>query len=98
MALMPLALDIPKLGRPSAPEVLGFVAAGLDSDCPVAFLNLSNGNQPQLDGWHWVTIIGLDDRAVARISDQARLIEVNIEEWLGSTLLGGAFVYIGRAI
>jgi hypothetical protein len=94
LALEPLALDIPRFGRPSAKETLGFVAAGLDSDCPVAFLNLSNGNQQQLDGWHWVTVIGLDEAANARISDQARAIEANIEEWLGSSLLGGAFVYI----
>jgi hypothetical protein len=98
LALNPLALDIPRFGRPSAPETLGFISAGLLLDCPVAFLNLSNGNQQQLDGWHWVTIIRLDDDATARISDQARIIEVNIEEWLGSTLLGGAFVCIGRAI
>jgi hypothetical protein len=97
-ALEQTALDIPQFRRPSAAEALGFIAAGLDSDCPVAFLNLSNGNQQQLDSWHWTTIIGLDDGMTARISDQARIIEVNIKEWLCSTMLGGAFVYIGKAL
>jgi hypothetical protein len=94
LELAPVAFDIPQFGRRPAPEALGFVAAGLDSDCPVAFLNLSNGNQQQLDSWHWVTVIGLDDKNIARISDQARIIEVDIGEWLGSTVLGGAFAYI----
>jgi hypothetical protein len=95
-ALTPLAFDIPQFGRPQVSEALNFIAAGLDSDCPVAFLNLSNGNQEQLDSWHWVTIIGLDGDMSARISDQGRVIEVNIRQGLGSTMLGGAFVYIRR--
>jgi hypothetical protein len=94
MPLAATALDIPQFRRPSAKEALDFIAAGLDSDCPVAFLNLSNGNQQQLDSWHWVTIIGLTDNMTAKITDQTRIIEVNVREWLCSTMLGGAFVYV----
>jgi hypothetical protein len=93
LALAPLALDIRQFGRPTVQEALAFIAQGLDCDCPVAFLNLSNGNQQQLDSWHWVTITGLDG-ATARINDQSRVIRVDIGEWIGSTMLGGAFVYI----
>ena len=39
--------------------MINFVRLGLDQDCPVAFLNLSNGRLTNLDSWHWVTITGL---------------------------------------
>ncbi len=87
------ALDILRLKRPLASEVREFVLEGLQGGCPVAFLNLSHGNQKQLGSWHWVTIIGIGNDLSARISDQGRIIEVSLREWLGTSMLGGAFVF-----
>jgi hypothetical protein len=87
-------LDVPQFMRPSVKSVYDFVAEGLQSDCPVAFLNLSNGNQHQLDNWHWVTIIAIDDAMSAKICDQGRIIHVNLGAWLRTTMLGGAFVFV----
>ncbi len=94
VSLAPRSLDIPQLGRPREEEMRDFILEGLRGDCPVAFLNLSNGNQQQLDHWHWVTIIGLDEKMSAKISDQGQRLDVNLKEWLNTSLLGGAFVFL----
>jgi hypothetical protein len=94
--LIPWALDVERLWnrRPDASDLRGFVLAGLQSDCPVAFLNLSNGNQNRLDAWHWVTILALDPNSMtARCGDQGHILEINLAQWLRTTLLGGALVY-----
>jgi hypothetical protein len=93
IALETRELDIPAIGRPSAGAMADFVREGLVSDCPVAFLNLSNGDQAALDSWHWVTVIGLSGRT-AHILDMGRPVEVDLLRWHASSVLGGAFVYV----
>ena len=46
--------------RPPVSELAEFVRAGLASDCPVAFLNLTKGRVKNIQGWHWLTITGAD--------------------------------------
>jgi len=55
-------IDIPrkKSLRPPFARLLSFIGESLDEDCPVAFLNLHNGEEKQLYSWHWVTIISLE--------------------------------------
>lgn len=79
-----------------------FIQEGLDRDCPVAFLNLSNGTEKELDGWHWVTIVSMDRRGDDRevyveIADDTEKKTVNFGEWFQSTFLGGALVYFHEA-
>lgn len=94
--LIPQALEIPKLSimRPVLEKAHEFILCSLRSDCPVAFLNLSNGNQHRLDSWHWVTIIALETNAMSIfISDQGRILNIDFDAWLKTSLLGGALVY-----
>jgi hypothetical protein len=75
-------------------RVSEFVLNGLRSDCPIAFLNLSNGNQTQFESWHWITILALEHESMtARVSDQGRAFDIDLAAWLRTSLLGGALVY-----
>jgi hypothetical protein len=89
------ALPVPTLPslRPSFRQTASFLAAALAGDLPVAFLNLSNGSLANLDSWHWVTIVAFAPGGFgALIYDNGSRREINIKEWLGTTLLGGGFV------
>jgi len=96
----PLALEVPAQAgkRPGPAEVGAFIANAIQDDMPVAFLNLSNGSLKNLDSWHWVTIFAFDGETMdADFCDQGKVFTVNINEWLDTTLLGGAFARIAAA-
>jgi hypothetical protein len=83
--------------RPPLARVIEFIRAGLARDLPVAFLNLHNGLELQLDKWHWVTITGMDyeecgGAADLEILDNCKQLSVNLGRWLASTARGGGFV------
>lgn len=95
-SLQPHILKVPALqhaSRPTADEFTGFIRAGLQLDCPVAFLNLSNGQLTNLDNWHWVTITQLDSHGIATIADSGERKTINLILWYNTSLLGGALVY-----
>jgi hypothetical protein len=84
--------------RPSTEEVLSYLEHALEADIPVAFLNLSNGDEYNLDEWHWVAIVSLerseeDGHAMARILDKGGINEIDLTLWLDTTQDGGGFVY-----
>jgi hypothetical protein len=93
VALNTRILSAPAFNRPTWEAVREFISAFIVSGYPVAFLNLSNGKLPNLDNWHWVTIVGLDGTS-ATICDGGRAWDIALGEWLQTTLLGGAFVAI----
>jgi len=87
--------------RPSLEKAEAFIRKGLTENCPVAFLNLSNGDIAQLESWHWVTVIGLEGTgkdADLVIYDNGHQLRVNLSHWLRSTRRGGGFVYVGEGI
>ena len=93
-------LNIPaeRSQRPALETVIEFIARGLRGETPVAFLNLCSGDEPNLDKWHWVTVIELrydtdNASAAAIISDEGVRKEINLALWLSSTELGGGLVY-----
>ncbi len=89
-----IATHVLEAGR-SADEyaVRDFIEGALKLDAPIAFLNLSNGALENLESWHWVTIVALDERMTASIADQGRIFEIDLGLWLKTTMLGGALVY-----
>lgn len=93
VTLSPGMLSIPaaRTQRPGFEAVSRFVGRSLERDCPVAFLNLHNGRVKGLDGWHWVTIIGLED-AQAVILDSGARLEIDLGLWLARTRRRGGFV------
>jgi hypothetical protein len=92
--------DLPedKSRRPELTEVLRFIESALEKDCPVAFLNLCNGQEHRLDRWHWVTIISLEhagdgENAVIEVLDEGEIKRLNLSLWYNTTKRGGGFVY-----
>lgn len=96
-----LRLDIPsaKTKRPSFSRFVEFIKEGLVSDCPVAFLNLSNGKLKNLDAWHWVTIVSLQKggNIHAGVYDAGAKLDIDLSLWYETTLLGGALVYLKQS-
>ena len=77
--------------RPPWEGLRAFVAAGLETDCPMAFLNLDNGKIKQLDRWHWVTLIGLEGNT-ASIVDNGNTFTMDLRLWYATTKTRGGFV------
>jgi len=97
MQLKPYVLEIPKKKsvRPNDFGINEFISGALKSDSPIAFLNLSNGTVSLLDNWHWVTIIAIEpETMMIDILDYGKILTVNISEWLKTSMLGGALVYL----
>lgn len=82
--------------RPSLPDIIAFLETALRHDRPVAFLNLCNGDESNLDRWHWVTVIALEydseENATIRILDEGLVKQIDLALWYRTTTLGGGFV------
>lgn len=94
------SLDLPKEKElcPEFSEVLSFLEVALLKDVPVAFLNLNNGEEKNLEAWHWVTIIGLEyeeDKSTAFINilDEGIIKKIDLALWYNTTTEYGGFVY-----
>ena len=84
--------------RPVLAEIVRFLAEGLQRDAAIAFLNLCNGEEPNLHRWHWVTITAIEHAAdesqvMLKIVDEGKIKTINLGLWLETTTLGGGFVY-----
>jgi hypothetical protein len=93
-------MDIPavKAQRRDFAGFVRFIQEGLLSDCPVAFLNLSNGKLKNLDNWHWVTITGIfyEEGVFADVCDAGKEFSLDLSLWYETTALGGALAYLRR--
>ncbi len=83
--------------RPSLKQVVRFLVASFDADSPVAFLNLSKGSLKNLDEWHWVTIVGVEQEregepVYAILYDASMTWKIDLGLWLETTTRGGGFV------
>lgn len=81
--------------RPTPAACRDFLLRALDNDCPVAFLNYSNGSLPNLDSWHWVPLIALTEGEgvlLCTILDEGEEKVIDLALWQETTLLGGALV------
>jgi hypothetical protein len=83
--------------RPQMERVWAYMADALSRDIPIAFLNLHNGEEENLDEWHWVTVVSAeqtepDGNVGIRILDRGRAIMVDLSLWLKTTDYGGGFV------
>ena len=92
--------DLPKEVslRPKLLEILYFLDRALTNDSPIAFLNLSSGEEKNLESWHWVIIVSLEysedgSSAFVNILDAGMIKKINLVLWNNTTTLGGGFVY-----
>ena len=73
--------------------LVDFVVRALQNDCPVAFLNLNNGQEKNLDRWHWVTLVAFEpDSGFAQIYDNGEVRLIDLALWFKTSTLGGGFV------
>ena len=82
--------------RPPVPELTAFVKAGLDSDCPIGFLNLTKGKVKNIQGWHWITITKADmddNNLITCASDEGKEICFDLRLWYLSTRMRGGLAY-----
>ena len=82
--------------RASTDELANFVRAGLASDCPVGFLNLTRGRVSNLHSWHWITITAAqigEGSLMAEASDEGQRMHFDLRLWYLSTRLRGGLVY-----
>jgi len=84
--------------RPPMDDVTRYLSDALGNDAPVAFLNLSNGEEENLDEWHWVTVVSMERRdtdghAIVKILDRGQLIAIDLSLWLATTSRGGGFIH-----
>jgi len=74
-----------------------FVKNALINDSPIAFLNLSNGNETILQSWHWITITSAlfeENKLIATASDEGDERTFDLQKWFTSTQMHGGLVYI----
>lgn len=96
-------LDVPmlRIARPTLDQCVGFIRAGLEADCPVAWLNLHSGRVRGLHGPQWLLITGMTLNGNGPISctylEHGRKKEMDFRLWFQSTWTGGGLLYIGRA-
>ena len=86
--------DVPEdtQSRPDFAALSAFLDAALTRDIPVAFLNLCNGDEKNLDRWHWVTLVSRED-TIAHILDEGEIKIVDLARWRDTTVQGGGFVW-----
>lgn len=95
-------LDIPRfrIARPSFSQCAAFLRTGLTADCPVAFLNFSGGEVENLEDWHWMPVIALEERcggqAVCTILNHGREQEIDFRLWFHTTRTGGGLLYVPK--
>jgi hypothetical protein len=82
--------------RAPAAALAEFVRAGIESDCPLAFLNLTKGRVKNIQAWHWITIVRAEvenARLMACASDEGNEICFDLGLWYLSTRMHGGLVY-----
>ena len=77
-------------------ELKKYLTEALEQNHPVAFLNLNNGKEENLESWHWTTIVGLETKngnSKVLISDEGYLKEIDLTLWFETKAREGSFIY-----
>lgn len=96
--LVPRALEVPTgEERPDFDRCVSFIRAGLEADCPVAFLNLDNGEVEALDKWHWVLLSALEEGdagTLVTVVDNGNTFSIDLKLWYDTARDLGGFVWL----
>lgn len=88
-----LDIDIEK--KISIHKVIAYIEENLKNDIPIAFLNLCNGAEINLDRWHWVTVYGIyldKDDYFLEILDDRKKKKINLTLWYNTISNNAGFV------
>ncbi len=78
-------------------ELADFVQKAMEQDAPIAFLNLSRGEENHLQNWHWITItsVQIDETHIWAIaSDEGEKRKFDLLLWYLTTGMHGGLIYI----
>lgn len=88
--LKPMVFDVPKLNqsRPELQALVQFIEGAMKQNAPVAFLNLCNGKEENLERWHWVTVVSIgveDAHPVVTLLDEGKINATDLALWYKTT-------------
>lgn len=92
-----LSVSSVRLLAPPLDKVKAFIEEGIRANAPVAFLNLHSGGEPIPYHWHWMLLVGLeekDGRILCTLWDEGKEYIFDLPSWLSKTKFGGGFVRI----
>ncbi|WP_339123454.1 hypothetical protein LDK20_09530 [Fusobacterium nucleatum] len=81
--------------KPSLDEIINFIGKELSEDRPIAFLNLCNGEEKNLDKWHWVVVVEIfkeNGEYFFNIIDDKKIKKINLSLWYGTMTNDGGFI------
>ena len=79
----------------SLDEIISFIKKELSEDRPIAFLNLCNGEENNLDKWHWVVVIEIfkeNGEYFLHIIDDKEIIKINLSLWYRTITNDAGFI------
>jgi len=80
---------------PSLDEIINFIGKELSEDRPIAFLNLCNGEENNLDKWHWVLVVEIfeeNGEYFLNIIDDKKIKKINLSLWYRTITNDGGFI------
>lgn len=81
--------------KPSLDEIINFIGKEFSEDRPIAFLNLCNGEEKNLDKWHWVVVVEIfkeNGEYFLNIIDDKKIKKINLSLWYGTMTNDGGFI------
>ena len=81
--------------KASLEEIIKFICKELSEDRPLAFLNLCNGEENNLDKWHWVVVVEMfeeNGEYFLNIIDDKEIIKINLSLWYRTIKNDGGFI------
>ena len=81
--------------KPSLDKIIDFIGKELLEDRPIAFLNLCNGEENNLDKWHWVLVVEIfkeNEEYFLNIIDDKELMKINLSLWYRTITNDGGFI------
>ena len=81
--------------KPSLDEIINFISKELSEDRPIAFLNLCNGEENNLDKWHWVVVVEIfeeNGEYFLNIIDDKEILKINLSLWYRTITNDGGFI------
>ena len=79
----------------SLEEIVNFIYKELSDNRPLAFLNLCNGEENNLDKWHWVVVVEIfeeNGEYFLNIIDDKEIIKINLSLWYRTIKNDGGFI------
>ena len=81
--------------KSSLDEIINFIGKELSEDRPIAFLNLCNGEEKNLDKWHWVVVVEIfkeNGEYFLNIIDDKKIKKINLSLWYGTMTNDAGFI------